>query len=91
MKFTEFRERLQAYAESVQAYAVWSPVVFSAGLGVITLVMYVRNPNAWAIPFISFQTMAFYFVAASHNQTRERIKVLEGRIQQLEADKAVAF
>jgi len=89
MKLTQFRK-------SLQAYDVWAPVAFAAALSVITIVSNVAgsfatgNSNVGMIGFICFLPMAFYFASASHKQTREHIKVLEARIQQLEADKAAS-
>ena len=89
MKLTQFRT-------SIQAYDVWSPVVFSAALSFITMVANVAgsfatgNSDVGMITFIAFLPMAFYFASVSHKQTREHIKVLEARIQQLEADKAAS-
>ena len=84
--------KLAQFRKSLQAYDVWTPVAFSAALSVITVVTYVASglSDAWIIPFVVFQPMTFWYVAASHRQTREHIKVLEARIQQLEADKAAS-
>ena len=46
------------------------------------------NSNVGMMGFICFLPMAFCFASVSHKQTREHFKVLEARIQQLEADKA---
>ena len=87
MKLTEFRN-------SLQANDVWAPVAFSAALSVITLVANVvgsfatGNSDVGMMGFICFLPMTFYFASVSHKQTREQVKVLEARIQQLEADKA---
>jgi hypothetical protein len=69
----------------VQAYDVWTPVAFSAILGVITLVTYVASglSDAWIIPFVAFQPMIFLYVAFSQRQDRKHIKMLEARIPQL--------
>jgi hypothetical protein len=83
---------LASFRKHLQAYDVWTPVAFSAGLSVITVVTYVatRLSDAWVIPFVCFLPMTFWFAALSHRQTREHIKVVEARIQQLEADKAAS-
>ena len=85
MKLTQFRK-------SIQAYDVWTPVAFSAGLSVISVVTYVASglSDAWIIPFVCFLPMTFWLAAASHRQTREHIKELEARIEQLEADRGMA-
>jgi hypothetical protein len=84
--------KLAQFRKSLQAYDVWTPVAFSAALSLITVVTYVASglSGAWIIPFVVFQPMTFWYVAASHRQTREHIKVLEARIQQLEGDKAAS-
>ena len=85
--------KLAKFWKSLQAHDVWMPVAFSAALSVITLVTYVASglSDAWIIPFVAFQPMTFWYIAVSHRQTREGIKVLEARIQQLEADKPTSF
>ena len=89
MKLTEFRN-------SVQAYDVWGPVAFSAAISVITLVgnlvgsFTTGTSDNGMMTLICFLPMIFYFASVSHKQTREHIKVLEARIQQLEADKAAS-
>jgi len=67
--------------------AIWAPFAFSAILGVICLVTYVATPlsGAWIIPYLCFLPMAFWFAASAQWQTRQDVKVLEARIQQLEA------
>ncbi len=76
----------------VQAYDVWTPLAFSAILGVITLVTYVAsgNSDAWIIPFVAFQPIIFLYVAASQRQDRRHIKMLEARIPELAADKSAS-
>ena len=85
MKLTQFRK-------SIQAYDVWTPVAFSAGLSVISVVTYVASglSGAWIPVFLCFLPMTFWLAAASHRQTREHIKELEARIEQLEADRGMA-
>ena len=85
MNFAQFRIFLQSYD-------VWTPVAFSAALSAISVVTYVASglSDAWIIPFVVFQPMTFWYIAVSHRQTREHIKVLEARIQQLEADRPAA-
>ena len=85
MKLTQFRK-------SIQAYDVWTPVAFSAGLSVISVVTYVASglSDAWIIPFVCFLPMTFWFAVLSHQKTSERIKELEARIQQLEEDRGMA-
>jgi hypothetical protein len=84
--------KLAQFRKSLWAYDVWTPVAFSAALSVITMVTYVatRLSDAWIPTFVCFLPMTFWLAAASHRQTREHMKVLEARIQQLEADKAAA-
>jgi hypothetical protein len=88
--------RLLQIRKSLQAYDVWTPVAFSAALSVITVVanVYGRfatgSSDVGMTAFVCFLPMAFYLMSASHKQTRERIKLLEARIQQLEAAKAAA-
>jgi hypothetical protein len=76
----------------MKSIPVWLPFGFSAALSAIVLVAYIASglSDAWITPFLCFLPMTFWFVAASHRQTREYIKALEGRIQQLEASKAAA-
>ena len=69
---------------------VWLPFAFSAALSAIVLVTYIASGNPWIIPFLCFLPMTFWFATILHRQTREHIKALEGRIQQLEAGKAAA-
>jgi len=89
MKLTQFRT-------SLQAYDVWAPVVFSAAISFITMVGNVAGSFATGssdngiMTLIAFLPMAFYFASVSHKQTREHIKLLEARIQQMEADKAAS-
>ncbi len=89
MELTQFRK-------SLQAYDVRAPVAFSAAISVITMVGNVvgsfatGSSDTGMTTLIAFLPMAFYFASVSHKQTREHIKVLEARIQQLEADKAAS-
>ena len=84
--------KLAQLRNSLRANDVWTPVAFAAALSVISLVTYVASglSDAWIIPFVAFQPLTFWYVAASHRQTRDHIKVLEARIQQLEGDKAAS-
>jgi hypothetical protein len=84
--------KLAQFRRSIQAHDVWTPVAFSAGLSVISVVTYVASglSDAWIIPFLCFLPMTFWFAALSHQKAREHIKVLEARIQQLEADKTAS-
>jgi hypothetical protein len=84
--------KLSQLRKFIQTYDVWTPVAFSAGLSFISVVTYVATglSDAWIIPFVCFLPMTFWFAVLSHQKTREHIKVLEARIQQLEADKAAS-
>ncbi|MHC5537534.1 hypothetical protein ACYOEI_04805 [Singulisphaera rosea] len=89
MKPTQIRK-------SLQAYDVWMATAFCAAISVISIVANVYGrfasggSDAGMTSFLCFLPMAFFYAAVSHQQTRERIKVLEARIHQLEADKAAA-
>jgi hypothetical protein len=89
MKLTQFRN-------SLQAYDVWASFAFSAALSIITIVANLTGSFATGssdvgmMGFICFLPMTYYFASVSHKQTREQVKVLEARIQQLEADKAAS-
>jgi hypothetical protein len=92
MKPTDFREAVR-----LRGYDVWVAFAYSVTLSAIILVMnlYMMSqlktpPTAWDPSwgvFICSLPMAFFFAAASHLQTRERIKTLEDRIRRLEGDK----
>ena len=73
------------FRKLVQAYDVWTPVAFSAILGVITLVTYVASglSDAWIVPFVAFQPMIFLYVANCQRQDRKHIRMLEARIPQV--------
>jgi hypothetical protein len=89
MKPTQIRK-------SLQAHDVWMATSFCAVISVISIVANVYGyystgkSEVGMTAFICFLPMAFFYAAASHQQTRERINVLEARIQQLEAGKAAA-
>ena len=64
---------------------MWTPVAFSAILGVITLVTYVASglSDAWIVPFVAFQPIMFVYVAACQRRDRQHIKLLEARFSHL--------
>jgi hypothetical protein len=99
MKAIPLRKSLLAYVvKNREAYAVWTPFVFSAFLGLIVVVTHLsmslslKSPptpvDAWLPVFFAFLPMTFFYACASQKQTRDEIKVLEARIEQLEADKS---
>jgi len=68
------------------AFAPWLPFAFSTVLSGISMVAYIAtgNSDAWIPSFVCFLPMTFWFAAIAQAQTRDRIKAMEARIEELE-------
>ena len=99
MNAIQFRKAFLAWpAKNRDAYAVWTPFVFSVFLSLIVVLSHLsasfrlKSPpspvDTWFPAFFCFLPLTFFHVCTSLKQCAQDIKRLEARVQQLEADKA---
>ena len=67
-----------------QSIAHWTPVAFCAFLSYIALRGDMnRSPSTWAIPFLCFLPMCFFFVAAATSSLQREVRELREQLAKL--------
>ena len=71
-----------------QKISHWIPMAFCACLAVISLPTQVyvssRSSGAWAIPFLCFLPMCFFFVAAVTSNLQREVRDLRDQVAKLQ-------
>ena len=74
-----------------QKIAPWLPMIFCVSLSGICLAGHhdLANSPVWAIPFLCFLPMCFFFVAAVTSQLQREVCDLREQVARLTAEKQV--